>query len=318
MNLRKIIIFLVTTFTISWLTAGVINFTNIEFGSFTSIVLIALFYMASPAISVIIVQKLIYKSSLQEYGWVWKGIKWKWLFITIGISIFFVLGTLGLTGLLGNVMGINEVGVIDFSQEGFNSKIIEVVNEAVEQSNFELSIDIEERLKNNPIPFSPYIVLVIILVSGIIAAFTINLPFMFGEELGWRGLLLRETQQMGFIKSNLFIGFVWGVWHAPLILMGHNYPEYPVVGVFMMILFTTAMSFPFAYCRLKTKSILAPCILHGMINGTAGGIIYFIHGGHSLITGLVGLIGIVVVALLTFLIVLLDKKFTTNYKMLVQ
>lgn len=318
MNLRKIIIFLVTTFTISWLTAGVIHFTNIEFGSFTSIVLIALFYMASPAISVIIVQKLIYKSSLQEYGWVWKGIKWKWLFITIGISIFFVLGTLGLTGLLGNVIGINEVGVIDFSQEGFNSKIIEVVNEAVEQSNFELSIDIEERLKNNPIPFSPYIVLVIILVSGIIAAFTINLPFMFGEELGWRGLLLRETQQMGFIKSNLFIGFVWGVWHAPLILMGHNYPEYPVVGVFMMILFTTAMSFPFAYCRLKTKSILAPCILHGMINGTAGGIIYFIHGGHSLITGLVGLIGIVVVALLTFLIVLLDKKFTTNYKMLVQ
>jgi membrane protease YdiL (CAAX protease family) len=317
MNWRKIILFLIIAFTISWITAGIIHFTDIEFGSFTSIVLMALFYMASPAISVVIVQKVIYKSSLQEYGMVWKGMKWKWLLITIGISIFFVLGTLGLTGLLGNVMGIDEVGVIDFSQEGFNSKIIGVVNEAVEQSNFELNIDIEERLKNNPIPFSPYIVLVIILVSGIIAAFTINLPFMFGEELGWRGLLLRETQQMGFIKSNLFIGFVWGVWHAPLILMGHNYPEYPVVGVFMMILFTTAMSFPFAYCRLKTKSILAPCILHGMINGTAGGIIYFIHGGHSLIIGLVGLIGIVVVALLTFLIVLLDKKFTTNYKVLV-
>ena len=33
-------------------------------------------------------------------------------------------------------------------------------------------------------------------------------------------------------------GVIWGFWHAPLILNGHNYPQHPVVGVFMMVAFS--------------------------------------------------------------------------------
>jgi len=314
MNWRKIILFLIIAFSISWLTAAIIYFSGLEFGTSISTTLIALFYMTAPAIGTVVIQKVIYKQRLSEYGWVWKEIKWKWIFVTIAIAILFVLGTFGATALFGNELGIIEIGLVDFSQENFNAKIIKMLNEAMLNSDINLKIDFESQLKENLI--SPYLALVGIFIAGIIAAFSINLPFMFGEEFGWRGLLLKETQQMGFLKSNLFIGFFWGIWHAPLILMGHNYPEHPIIGVFMMVLFTTVLSYIFAYCRLKAKSILAPCLLHGMINGTAGGVLFFINGGHPLVSGITGLIGVSVIVLIILTILLFDRNFVKNYKSL--
>lgn len=137
---------------------------------------------------------------------------------------------------------------------------------------------------------------------------------MFGEEFGWRGLLIKETQQLGFLKSNLLIGIVWGLWHAPIVLMGHNYPEYPVIGVGMMCLFTTALAFPFAYVRLKTKSILGPCVMHGMINATAASLLYFTWGGHSLVTGVTGIAGLIAISLVAFSIFLFDRNFVKHYQ----
>lgn len=95
--------------------------------------------------------------------------------------------------------------------------------------------------------------------------------------------------------------------------MGHNYPEYPVIGVGMMCLFTTALAFPFAYIRLKTKSILDSCVMHGMINSTAASLLYFTWGGHSLIAGLTGVAGLIAIALVALAIFVLDKKFVEEY-----
>jgi membrane protease YdiL (CAAX protease family) len=60
------------------------------------------------------------------------------------------------------------------------------------------------------------------LIQGLFAGITINAVAGFGEELGWRGFLLREFDYMGFWKSSAIIGVIWGIWHAPLILQGHN------------------------------------------------------------------------------------------------
>ncbi len=56
-----------------------------------------------------------------------------------------------------------------------------------------------------------------------------------GEELGWRGFLLKQCSYMDFWKMSLVIGIIWGLWHAPIIIQGYNYPQNPVIGVFMMI-----------------------------------------------------------------------------------
>lgn len=310
MNWKKIALFLGIAFGISWITAVSIYLLGIKFGEIASVVLVACFYMPAPAISTYIVQKYIYKEDFETIGWTWNTIKWKWVIGSIVVAIYFILGTLGVVYIAGNLLSVQSFGTIDFSEEGIIQKIVEIAS----ASGQNLEIDLESQLENLPIKFSGILLLSITFVSAIFASFTVNLPFMFGEEFGWRGLLLKETQQLGFVKSNLFIGVFWGLWHAPIILMGHNYPEYPVFGVGMMTLFCVILSFPFAYSRLKSKSILGPCILHGMINGTAAATLYFTWGGHSLVTGITGLAGFIVITISAIAIFVTDPTFVRNYK----
>jgi membrane protease YdiL (CAAX protease family) len=63
----------------------------------------------------------------------------------------------------------------------------------------------------------------------------INLPFALGEEIGWRGFLEPEWSRRRGMQGTWLTGVVWGVWHAPTIAMGHNYPSHPLVGIPMMI-----------------------------------------------------------------------------------
>ncbi len=119
-------------------------------------------------------------------------------------------------------------------------------------------------------PFSPVVMFWLMILQGIIAGPTINAIAALGEELGWRGFLLKETASVGFWKSALFIGFIWGIWHAPLFLMGHNYPGFEVAGVFMMTLWCILLSPLFSYITIKANNVIAAAILHGSINAVAG------------------------------------------------
>jgi hypothetical protein len=62
-----------------------------------------------------------------------------------------------------------------------------------------------------------------------------NLAFALGEELGWRGYLLVLLLPLGTLRAVLLTGTIWGVWHAPFILMGHNYPGHEAAGVPLMV-----------------------------------------------------------------------------------
>lgn len=136
------------------------------------------------------------------------------------------------------------------------------------------------------------------LAQGLVAGATVNAIAGFGEELGWRGFLLNELRHLGFWKSSAVIGSVWGLWHAPFILQGHNYPEHPVAGVFMMIVWCLLLAPILSYVRLKAKSVIAAAIFHGTINGTAGLAVMVIAGGSDLTAGVMGLPGFIVLAAL--------------------
>ncbi len=84
-------------------------------------------------------------------------------------------------------------------------------------------------------------------VSFTVAGITIKSVAGFGEELGWRSFLVRQFRDMRFIKASLLTGIAWGFWHAPIILMGHNYPQFPVAGVFMMTMWCVLLSPLFLY-----------------------------------------------------------------------
>jgi membrane protease YdiL (CAAX protease family) len=107
-----------------------------------------------------------------------------------------------------------------------------------------------------------------------------NLIPSLGEEWGWRGYLLpKVARRMGFLPTILLTGLIWGLWHAPIIVTGHNYgvgyPGYPWVGIVAMCLFCVVLGTLLSYITLKTKSCWPAVFAHGMMNGTASiGVIF--------------------------------------------
>jgi uncharacterized protein len=141
-------------------------------------------------------------------------------------------------------------------------------------------------------------------IQGLIAGATINAIAGFGEELGWRGFLLKSFKEMNFLKASIIIGFIWGIWHSPLILMGHNYPQHPEIGVLMMTIWCILLTPLFLYFTVKAKSVIAAAIMHGTLNATAGIAIMVIDGGNDLtvgMTGIAGFISLIVVLILLFI-----------------
>jgi membrane protease YdiL (CAAX protease family) len=143
--------------------------------------------------------------------------------------------------------------------------------------------------------------------TGLIAGVTVNAVAAFGEESGWRGLLLRELKPLGFWRSSALIGLIWGFWHAPLILHGHNYPEHPWAGVFLMSAMTVLLSPLLSYLTIRSNSVIAATIFHGTFNATAGLAIVVIRGGDDVTTGVTGLAGLIVLAVMNFGLFAFDR-----------
>jgi membrane protease YdiL (CAAX protease family) len=150
--------------------------------------------------------------------------------------------------------------------------------------------------------------LLLTLVQGLAAGISINAAFGFGEEAGWRGFLVKELRGSSFWGASIFTGAVWGLWHAPLILQGHNYPEHRVLGVFLMVLWCVLLSPIFLYLRLRTKSAVAAAVAHGSLNATAGLSIMPLAGGNDLTVGMTGLAGFLVLTAAVAVLVLVDRR----------
>lgn len=130
---------------------------------------------------------------------------------------------------------------------------------------------------------------VVLFFASIFLGPLINWPLMLSEELGWRGYLWDQLKTKGFWAASWITGGLWGVWHVPIILMGHNYPKMPVLGSLLFIGLCLLMGPVYSWIRLKSGSVWGPCLLHGTTNGAAG---YFLLAQSSMDMPWKGLLGI--------------------------
>lgn len=154
---------------------------------------------------------------------------------------------------------------------------------------------------------NPKAIIITTLVSGLFAGITINAIAAFGEEYGWRNYLVSLLKGRNFWVACLFIGVVWGLWHFPIILMGHNYFIHRTAGVFMMVAMCLVMTPIELYLVLKAKSVYPAAIFHGTVNALAGATMLFISGGSDLINGVAGLSGIITMAVVTLILFVYDR-----------
>ena len=297
-KISKTTLFLILTFTISYLSAGIYKLVggpNPGSGIYT---LFGAFYMFIPTICVVITQKLVFHEKIKSELLISFKIN-KWFFVAWLLMPIIVFATIGINIISPNVSYNPEM-------TGFFDRLKGLMT----PEQLELA---QQQTYTLPIPM-----IWLLLISGLFAGITVNGLASFGEELGWRGFLLKSFQHMKFGKASLLIGFIWGIWHAPLILMGHNYPQHPQIGVLMMIVMCTLITPFLLYVTIKSKSVISAAIMHGTMNALAAISIMAIKGGNDLTSGIAGLAGFITFAifLAAFFIydqyISKDKIFTTR------
>ena len=300
-NDRSILTFLGLTFGVSWLIAAILYFTGMEYGTPGSLILVAVLYMTAPALAAWHVHVYTEGKPAKSIGWRWEKQSASWLWKT---PVLFLIGiglTLGILFLFGNILNVSGFGQLHFSQDHINDVLKDAMAAAGQSEDIPAP------------PMGPVALFITLLITGVLIGGTVNIPFTFGEEFGWRGFLLERWRKYGFWKTQALMGIFWGVWHAPIILMGHNYPAHPWEGIGMMVAFCFGLSLLHNYVMLKSGSILFPAMLHGMINGTAGAVNFFIADSSSLLGSFQGLAGALGFLLLSIGILLMDRKHISTY-----
>ena len=99
----------------------------------------------------------------------------------------------------------------------------------------------------------------------------------FGEEFGWRAYLTPKLEEkMPFPAAITVSGIIWGLWHAPLIVCGHNfgtnYSGYPYAGIVLMCVFCIFLGLFLTALVKATNSVIPAALGHIAFNNCIGAV----------------------------------------------
>ena len=277
---KQTILFAILVILISWIAAALFYFLNGDLLS-TAGFLFATGFMFFPTISVILVQVTHNEPILRGVG------------VSFKLNRWFVVAWL--LPVVFNVIAMFASAL--FPSMSFSTETPILQDALAKMSQSIPGVD-------------AYTMLAITIVSGLSAGITINALFAFGEEIAWRGWLLKQFEGVNFLKTSLIIGAFWGIWHAPLIAMGHNYAQHPFVGIGMMIIWCILFTPIIQYIRIKSKSVIAAAIFHGTLNAGAGLSLMYIDNFNDLLGGSAGLTGFIVLLIINCTLFAIDKWMT--------
>lgn len=256
---KRIWIFLAFAVGIAWivglviyLTGGLVNSPVIGGGFTLATLLLATGYMSAPSLA------NIFTRLITREGWKDLFIRprlkqgWKyWLIAWLGTPALMLAG--------GIIYYLIFPQYFDVS--------LDYVNELLRMAAVSAG--------NMPsLAINPWVYLVIQTGLGILISPFVNLIFVFGEEFGWRAYLVRKLLPLGGRKAMILTGLIWGLWHAPVIAMGHNfgleYPGFPWLGILAMTWFCITSGIFASWMALKAQSVWPAVIFHAILNGVAG------------------------------------------------
>jgi membrane protease YdiL (CAAX protease family) len=226
--------------------------------------------MLTPMLSAMLVQKLIAKQRIKDLGFSWG--RWRWWFLApLGFGILIA------ASLVLSVI-VHPAILADASTIAKNLSHSPLLPH---------HLPLEQQLA---VAFA-----ITIFIGPIL-----NLPIFLGEEVGWRGFMNPRLISL-FGRPGLLIGgAIWAVWHLPLILVGHNYPHHPWLGLALWIPICIALNILLAAAFRAGRSIFPAALSHGIINQLAMltmGMLMVESRYDELLDGPAGLIGLAVLIL---------------------
>lgn len=260
----------------------------------------AVLYMPAPLAAALITEKIAGEGYLMRRIFTRKlGRQLLRTLIAVPLVIAALMLTmLGLSWLGGTVLGVSGVGRLLFSVEDLVASLL-----ALSGTSMDAAAVAKLTAATPPL----WGLVAITFALALVAGFTVNGLFAFGEEYGWRGWLADELAPLGAVRANLITGVLWGLWHAPVILLGYNYGSYRLPGVVAMIAWCVAGSFLLWRMRQVTGTVLAAAITHGAINGFAGIFLYALADPNRLLAAPMGAVGIAAVAVVAALVWLFGR-----------
>ena len=277
---KRLIIFIVITFIIAWTFFLMLRFLDIPYGQMNSIIyLIAA--MFAPTLGNILT-RLITKEGFKNMYLRpnFKGHVKAYLLIFFMPSILLFIS--------GAVYFLIMPNMLD--------RDLTAINQLVSMKGGGISVQT---------------IIIALVLQIVFAGPIINLIPTLGEELGWRGYLLPKLQEYFSDKKAVIItGVIWGLWHAPIIAMGHNYGTdywaYPWTGILGMVIFCVVLGIIEGYFTIKLKSAIPAAMIHSTVNAGAGLPVYFAKSGYNTllgpaITGIIGIIPFLILAIILFI-----------------
>jgi uncharacterized protein len=266
---RGVRVYLALAFGLAWTVEGValgrgVRFTVLTPGT-TALLASVMF---APAIAAFIVRRFVTRQGFATAG-LRRGPWRPYLLVWLGVPLL-IAGIYTLTLLLG-------LGRFDPTLEQLFTRMREVAH-------------------GRPIPAlpPPPVFAAILLAQTLTLGVLVTSVFTFGEEFGWTGYLLVQLLPLGRWRAALIYGTLWGLWHAPIIVGGYNYPGYPAIGVMMMCCLTIAFALTQTALRLRSDSVLLTSFFHASINTQALGFSSILVAGVSpILGGVTGVVGIV-------------------------
>lgn len=301
---RRVLSFLAISFVLTWSIAGVGALLGVRAEPGWAYMAVAAACMFMPAVAAIVQQRLLDKAPWPGLGLRLNGMNWKLLGATAIVGMLVVPAVFLVVHVCGTILGMSGFGNVSISSERLEASLASLMGQLGGGEANSATAALVEMVP-------AWGVLVIMLLSAVLTACTFNLPAMLGEELGWRGYLHQHLAGWPAVRRIAFVGVVWGLWHAPLIAMGHNYPGYPVVGIGMMVVFCVLGAVLFDWSRVRVGAVWGPCVLHGVLNGSAGAFALFAADGHVLVGSVVGSAGFMALALLALVVLLFDYHYRT-------
>lgn len=119
----------------------------------------------------------------------------------------------------------------------------------------------------------PLFVVNVLLTAGVFSV--MNLLATAGEEFAWRGFLQGHmVEAFGVGGGVVLLGLFWSFWHLPMLLMGYNHPDNPLLGSFVLSpIELVAVSFFYAWLTIRSGSFWPAALAHGAGNSIQEGVI---------------------------------------------
>ena len=106
------------------------------------------------------------------------------------------------------------------------------------------------------------------IIVGFAVIILTNIPFSFGEEAGWRGLMYPIMHKLwGRDKALIISGGIWAVWHLPALVSGVYMAGAPILyQIPMFIIQILALTVVASWLRMKSNSIWPAVLWHTLHN----------------------------------------------------